>query len=182
MCSVKAKGLVCITMLSVLFFLPSPLLAGEANNAPASNKIKAKKPLTKTASYVPSPGKKSKPLKRITVGAPRGSDTNLELSLFVSEDHIVTEAQPSLQWQISQPTKAHVIFMLVTEELTDPVTKNIFTVPESTNMQTVNLKDYDVSLVAGTEYEWSIQLCSTSECNTPASDTINRTIIRYQPD
>lgn len=128
------------------------------------------------AAGIPSPGAKGKPDDeiKITVGAARGSNSSLELSIYIPEDHIIHSSQPVLKWEVSEFIHTPVKITL-TDDGTDPVLEKIVSKSSEAGVYKIDFNLLSLSLEKGKSYDWMMQACSTSACDTPSKDQVART-------
>lgn len=147
---------------------PSPSDKQKTNAVPT--KVSAKI----AATGIPSPGAKGKPEIKITVGAARGSNSGLELSIYIPQDHIIRSTQPVLKWEISESIHTPVKITL-TDDGTDPVLEKIVSASSEAGVYQIDFNLLSLSLEKGKSYGWMMQACSTRACDTPSKDLVART-------
>jgi len=92
-------------------------------------------------------------------------DKNFLLCALTPDDGKVHTEQPTLQWSISQDIRSaqfeltlRPVAALGSFDFPDSLIDETKTLSIKKGVQSLSLKDYDVKLVTGTEYMWSVSL------------------------
>lgn len=177
-CRVRQCVLICLL---VMF---SFVAVAEEKKASSGQTVKQTK-LTDIESlnpnYVPPPGAKPMPGKRLGKGGSRsGSQKFPAFQLLVPEHQIVTyQAQPTLYWELAESTPVGAIVQI------SPMTvgngakglREILMGPLEVGIHKFELSRHDFGLINGVSYEWSVFICREKMCENPNASSMAFTIV-----
>lgn len=153
----------------ILGFLVSlPLVAtAEENQATSSSVAKDGKeqkaqatPVTKPVLYQPPRGLGAPTPGRRVGGGTRGTNKSVPILSVLAPDHtgLTVREQPDLYWFASDVVTNPVELTLTLEKNDAPILEKRLPAPTKAGIQRVRLADYDVKLIPGERYNWSIAL------------------------
>jgi len=93
-------------------------------------------------------------------GGSRGGDTSLPQLYVIAPDHagFTTQAQPTLTWFLSQPTKAPVVITVISNDAEFPMLEVNTDGKAQGQFHQLKLADHKIELAPGAEYEWSASI------------------------
>src|SRR5262249_23722228 len=152
-------------ILGFLIGLPLVVNAEEKLPAPSLAKdVKEQKSQTgqtmKPVLYQPPRGLGAPTAGRRVGGGTRGTNKSVPILSVLAPDHtgLTTREQPDLYWFASNLVTNPVELTLTREKSDVPILEKRLPVPTKAGIQRVRLSDYDVKLVPGERYHWSIVL------------------------
>jgi hypothetical protein len=141
------QGLIGLT----LAWLVCSILCGDGLSRPAEAQPDA------TITY--KPPQRGAPGGREGAGT-RGLKESLTLTVLAPKDHtgLTAQEQPVLYWYLSQETRQPVEVILTDRQSVKPLMSIRLNPPLQPGMQRVRLADYNIHLVLGMSYKWSVAL------------------------
>jgi hypothetical protein len=114
----------------------------------------------------------------VTGGASRGGEKLPVPELLAPRDHagVTGRAQPSLYWRLEKPTDLGVEFVIQATNAPKPLAKRLLPSPLAAGVHRIDLRQLDVKLLPGVEYEWSVAVQVDPE--RPSKDLVAQREIR----
>ncbi len=153
-------------IIGVLISLPLVVSAEENSTAPSSlaKEVKGQPAqagqVTKTLLYQPPRGLGAPSAGRRVGGGTRGTNKSVPILSVLAPGHtgLTVREQPDLYWFASDLVTNPVELTLTLEKGDTPLLEKRLPVPTKAGIQRVRLSDYDVKLIPGERYTWSIAL------------------------
>ena len=159
----KVLLLILLLFGSALMF--APWSQAEQSSSTPDSSVHAVPPTsaTPTLTYQPPHRGAPSPGRRIG-GGTRSIGKKGPMVSVLAPDHIglTVQEQPSLYWFVSDTvtTPVEVEVTLIEENGIKPIMKHKLSPPVGPGIQRVNLSEYDVHLMPGARYQWSVALVS----------------------
>jgi len=105
-------------------------------------------------------------------GGTRGVGETLVTLFVLAPNHVglTIQEQPNLYWYLSKSTSLPIEVTIIIEEATHPLLEKRLLIPAESGIQTLRLKDSNISLSIGTQYRWFLAI-------VPEPDRRSRDII-----
>ena len=153
---------------------PSP----EPPTPPITTGAEASRPPLVVATLQYQPPRRGTPQDRVAA-ASRATGENFSLVVLVPSDHtgLTIQAQPTLYWYISAPTKHRVDLTIIDEQSVQPLLDITLRSPVQAGIQAIRLSNYKIQLQPGIAYKWAVAVSPDPEHRSHdivASGTIQR--------
>jgi uncharacterized protein DUF928 len=153
-------------VIGFLVGLPLVVIAEENPPPPSSpaKEVKEQKAqtgqVTKTPLYQPPRGLGAPSAGRRVGGGTRGTNKSVPILSVLAPDHtgLTVREQPDLYWFASNVVTNPVELTLTLEKGETPILEKRLPAPTKAGIQRVRLSDYEVKLIPGERYNWSIAL------------------------
>jgi hypothetical protein len=101
---------------------------------------------------------------RVAAGT-RGIEGAQAVLLALVPDHVgfTTKTQPTLCWYVSKPVKSKIEISVSAAKSVKPLLEKEMAEPSDGGIFCVNVKEYGITLVKGTQYKWFISAVGDSE-------------------
>ncbi len=115
--------------------------------------------------YTPPPPSNPKPLVKVTVGAPRGSQLDIQLSLYVPADGRLPKDNPVIGWEASKGIEKPVRLIVTSQQQTRPLFDQIISRRVEAGIHEIRLADLGVALQSGEHYGCSVCISLDGSCS-----------------
>ncbi len=143
-----------------------------------TGKAEANTPQRKTTTrvYTPPPPANPKPLVKVTVGAPRGSNLDIQLSLFVPADRILARNNPTLTWEISRDLDKPVRLIIADPDQTRPLFDRIISPRARAGRRLIRFSELGIRMTPGVRYDCTLCVSLNGGCSI-ARDLVAITVL-----
>jgi Domain of Unknown Function (DUF928) len=168
----KTSIIICST-LAIMLCLPGfSSGVGAATTPDQGNQASAGK-LEESLLPIYIPRNKNKMMPRARVGGSlRGTEGKDPELVALVPDHVglTVKQAPSLNWYLSKPTSLPIRFTLVDTRMVKPLHEGPIPTPSQVGVQSLDLKDFGLTLEPDVQYRWSIS--AIRDPDSPSKDIV----------
>ncbi len=144
-----------------------PCSADDSRHKAGKAEAEANSPQWKSVAqvYTPPPPPNPKPLVKVTVGAPRGSHLDIDLSLLIPADRILTWNDPTLTWEISRDIDKPVRLIIADPDQTEPLYDRVISPRAQAGRHTIRFSKLGIQITPGARYECTLCVSLKGGCS-----------------
>ncbi len=170
------QGLISVALVAAL----CPGLAEERGNESGRKEAPSTERQPSSQVYTPPPPANPKPLIKVTVGAPRGSNLDIQFSLLVPVDRVLAWNDPTLNWEISRDMDSPVRLIIADPERTQPVFDRVIAPRAEAGRRVIRFSGLGIRLKPGVHYDCTLCISLHGGCSV-ARDLVVMTEIMIEP-
>jgi Domain of Unknown Function (DUF928) len=164
-------SIIISSALIIMFSLPG--CNSQVGAVPSAQNIQSSPTSQSQESSLPVYTPRNKTIPRARVGGSlRGTDGKDPEIVALVPDHVglTVKQAPSLNWFLSKPTSLPIRFTLIDTRTVKPLHEGPIPTPSQAGVQSLNLKDFGLTLEPDVQYRWYIS--ATRNPDSPSQDIV----------
>ena len=158
-----------------------PCSADESGQRVGKTEVNAPQPKSTMRVYTPPPPANPKPLVKVTVGAPRGSSLDIQLSLYIPADRILARNDPTLTWEISRDIDKPVRLIIADPDQTEPLYDRVISPRAQAGRRVIRFSKLGIQMTPGARYECTLCVSLKGGCSIARDLVAITELVMAQP-